>query len=69
MINENAKRKEFDFAINQAVLLNDWRKLDEKFKGPYVITQVYTNGTVRIRLNPQITQRVNIRRIVPFRRV
>ena len=70
---QNAKRKEFDFAIDQEVLLkipkNDRRKLDEKFEGPYVITQVYTNGTVRIRLNPQVTQRVNIRRIVPFRRV
>ena len=33
--------------------------------GPYRITQVFTNGTVAIRLSNLVVERINIRRIVP----
>ena len=68
---QNAKRKEFDYRIGGEVLIKrvGGRKLDPKFEGPFSITQVYTNGTVEIRRSPQVFERLNIRRLVPFRRV
>jgi len=41
------------------------RKAAEKFTGPYEITQVHTNGTVRIQRGT-VSERLNIRRIKPF---
>ena len=76
MINENlrrqnAKRKEFDYVVNGEVLIKNFNpsKLDPKMEGPYRITRVFTNGTVEIRRNHQVFERLNIRRLVPFRRV
>jgi hypothetical protein len=43
-------------------------KLDVRFEGPFQITQIHVNGTVTIRRRPGILERVNIRRIRPFRR-
>jgi len=45
------------------------RKMDVKREGPFVITQVYTNNTVRIRRNAFVTERINIRKLTPYRRV
>ncbi|CAJ1960529.1 unnamed protein product [Cylindrotheca closterium] len=68
---QNAKRKEFDYRIGGEVLIKntDGRKLDPKYRGPYPITNVYTNGTVEIQRTNAIRERINIRRLVPFRRV
>jgi hypothetical protein len=33
--------------------------------GPYPIDRVHTNGTMTIRLSPNQTERINIRRIHP----
>ena len=43
-------------------------KLEPRAHGPYTITQVYTNGTVDVRLRPNIIERINIRRLIPYRR-
>ena len=64
----NKKRIDYDYAVGDKVLLfNDGihRKLEDKYSGPYVITQVHTNGTVRIQRD-NISERINIRRLSPF---
>lgn len=67
---QNLKRRSFDYAINQEVLVKvpNPRKLDDKAEGPYTITQVHVNGTVTIRRTEHVTERINIRRVVPYRR-
>jgi len=48
---ENKRRIVFDYAVGQKVLLKKdgiLRKAQDKYDGPYVITQVHTNGAVRI---------------------
>jgi transposase InsO family protein len=66
----NSKRREFDYHVNQEVLLkaSSSKKLDIKAEGPFRITQVYTNGTVEIQLTPTVRERLNVRRLIPFRR-
>jgi hypothetical protein len=41
------------------------RKLSKPCKGPYLVTSVYKNGTIRIQ-KEIVSERVNIRRITPF---
>ena len=64
----NKKRRRFDYAPNQQVLkeLHDPTKLGNRTKGPYKITQVHTNGTITIELRPTVTERINIRRVIPY---
>ena len=65
---ENRRRLDFDYAVGQKVLLTKdgiIRKAEDKNFGPFVITQVYTNGTVRIQRGT-ITERMNIRRLSPY---
>ena len=65
----NKKRRRFDYAPNQQVLkkLHDPTKLGDRTKGPYKITQVHTNGTITIELRPTVTERINNRRVIPYR--
>lgn len=68
---ENRKRLHHDYVVGDKCLLineinNEKRpKADDKHDGPYLITQVYTNGTVRIQRGT-INERINIRRLTPF---
>ena len=41
------------------------RKVEDPYEGPYVITDVYTNGTVRIQRGT-LNERINIRRLHPY---
>ena len=43
-------------------------KLHPRFEGPYAIVEVHTNGTVTIQRKPNVTERINIRRLKPFKR-
>ena len=65
----NRKRRQYDYAPGQRVLkkVHDPTKLGVRKTGPYVIEQVHVNGTVTIELRPGITERINIRRIEPYR--
>ncbi|KAG7369761.1 reverse transcriptase RNA-dependent DNA polymerase [Nitzschia inconspicua] len=71
LLQENAKRIRHDYAIDEKVLkrahLNMSDKLQPSYTGPYRIVAVHTNGTVTIELKPNIHERVNIRRIKPYR--
>ena len=67
-LRENKRRIDFDYAVGQKVLvLKDGilRKTEDKNVGPYDITQVHTNGTVRIQRGT-VSEQINIRRITPY---
>ena len=65
--NENKKRIEHTYQIGDEILLKKdiKSKLGAPYTWPYIITQTYTNGTVKI-LRGSVIQRVNIRRIRPY---
>ena len=42
-------------------------KLGMRTTGPYTILQTHVNGTVTIELRPGISERLNIRRIIPYK--
>lgn len=65
----NAKRRRYDYVVGQRVLKKRHKpaKLGDRTEGPYNVTQVHTNGTVTVLLRPGITERINIRRVIPYR--
>ena len=64
----NLKRRQFDYAVNQKVLkkLHKVTKMGEKYSGPYDIVKVHVNGTLTIQLGSNVTERINIRRVIPY---
>jgi hypothetical protein len=58
-----------DYAPQQRVLKKRWkpRKLDERTSGLYRVLQTHVNGTVTIELRPGVSERLNIRRIIPYK--
>ena len=66
-LRENVKRIDYDYQVDQLVyIIKDgiYRKLDSPKMGPFPISQVFTNGTVRIQRGI-INERINIRRLEP----
>jgi hypothetical protein len=65
---ENAKRIPYQYRVGDQVMMEDHRanKYETPYKGPYRITKVNTNGTVRLMMGA-VTDTVNIRRIHPYR--
>ena len=66
-IRENSKRTQYDYKVGgYAYVLRDgnYRKLEGDKQGPYRITEVFTNGTVRIQKGI-VNERINIRRLTP----
>jgi hypothetical protein len=66
-VRENARRINHDYQIDdQVYIIADGvkRKMDSPKDGPYKITDIFTNGTVRIQRGP-INERINIRRLEP----
>jgi hypothetical protein len=69
LMRENRKRRRYDYAVNQKILkkLHAPTKMGERTAGPFTIKQVHTNGTITIERRPHVTERINIRRVIPFR--
>ena len=69
LIKQNLKRFSYDYIIGEKVLKLIYKpdKLQPRAEGPYLIEQVHTNGTLTIRLNPYTIERINIRRVKPYR--
>ena len=44
----------------------EWTLMGENYSGPYTIPQVHVNGTISIQLGPNVTERINIRRVLPY---
>ena len=65
----NRKRRQFDYVSGQKVLkkVHDPTKLGVRTTGPYSIERVHVNGTLTIQLRSGITERINIRRLIPYR--
>ena len=64
---ENAKRIPHTYAIGDKVLLRrgNENKYETPFQGPYTITKVNENGTVRM-LIKNVDDTINIRRLTPY---
>ena len=67
---QNRKRISHDYSIGEEILIKNFNpaKLDERFTGPYTINRVHNNGTVTIIRNNNVTERINVRRIKPYKR-
>ena len=66
-LRENSNRVDYDYQIDDKVyVIKDgiYRKLEALKLGAFVITDVYTNGTVRIQRG-NVNERINIRRLEP----
>ena len=68
IVQENKNRVDFDYRTGQKVLL--WkegilRKAETRYKGPYIITEVHTNRTIKIQQGSW-SERLNIRRVMPY---
>jgi len=70
LIAANRKRFSYDYQVGDEVLKIRYKpdKLDARAEGPYRIETVHTNGTVTLRINPATIERINIRRIKPYKR-
>ena len=64
---QNAKRRSYDYVIGQNVYkkMVDPSKLGRRVDGPYRVRQVHTNGNITIELRQGVTERINIRRVIP----
>ena len=71
LLRENANRISHDYQVSDQVLKKSVLSLSDKLKpsftGPHEIIQVHTNGTVTIHLTDNVTERINIRWIKPYR--
>jgi hypothetical protein len=70
-LRENARRLDFDYVVGSKALIikatdgSHLPKAEDKNEGPYEVTQVYTNGTVRLQRG-SVNERINIRRLTPY---
>jgi hypothetical protein len=66
----NRRRRFQDYQPGQEVLILVYQptKTEPRAIGPFQIEQVHVNGTVTIRRNEHVTERINVRRIKPYRR-
>jgi len=65
---KNDRHIDFDYAVKHKVMIRKdghIRKAEDKYLGPFTITQVHTNGTIRIQRGT-MSERINIRRVTPF---
>ena len=66
-LRENRNRVDYDYQVGQQVyVIKDgiFRKLEGPKLEPFLVTDIYTNGTVRIQKG-SVNERINIRRIEP----
>ena len=71
LLKSNQKRINYDYRVGQKILKYDNSmvgKLESKTTGPFEISNVYTNGTVTILLRPGISERINVRRTIPYKK-
>ena len=67
-LRKNASRVDFDYAVGKHMMVREdgiLRKAAAKYTGPFCITTVNKNGTIRIQKGA-LSKRLNIRRVKPF---
>ncbi len=64
----NRKQHQYDYAPGQQVLkkVHNPTKLGVRTEGPYTIECIHVNGNLTILLCEGITERINIRRVLPY---
>ena len=64
----NRKQHQFNYAPGQQVLkkVHDPTKLGVRTEGPYTIERVHVNGNLIKLLHEEITERINIHRVLPY---
>jgi hypothetical protein len=69
LICENCKQKCYDYMPTQKILKMRHKtcKLGQKTSGPYKIMQTHVNGTLTVELKPGISERIIIRRVIPYK--
>ena len=69
LIRENNKRRQYDYVQNQPIpkIRHNPRKLGHRTAGPNKVLQTHVNGTLTIELKPGISERINIRRAIPYK--
>ena len=70
LMRQNKKRRYFYYAAGQEILIKaiNPSKFEPRAHGPYRIQRVYTNGTIDVLRRENVIERINIRRVIPFRR-
>ena len=66
----NCSRVFHDYKIGDRVLIratNPDKLALRTSPNPFTITRVHSNGTVTIQRGPHVTERINIRRLIPYR--
>ena len=68
LIQENQKRRCYDYVPQQRILKKkrNPRKLGKRTSGPYRTLQTHVNGTLTLELRPGVSERINIRRVIPY---
>ena len=64
-LRENSKRIDHNYQVDDKVYISQdgiYRKLEGPRLGPYKVTKIYTNGTIRVQ-SCAINKRINIRRL------
>ena len=71
LMRHNKKRYDYKYWIGENVMVKmyDPNKGEERLHGPYPITELCTNGTVKVRRDPHgyIEESFNLRRIEPYK--
>ena len=64
----NREQCQNDYAMGQQVLkkVHNPTKLEVRTEGPYTIECIHINGNLTILLREEITERINIRRVLPY---
>jgi len=65
---ENKSCIDFDYVVGGELLLRKegiLRKSESRYTGPWTITQVHTNGNIRIQCGNK-SERLHIRRVIPY---
>jgi hypothetical protein len=69
LIRENQKCCQYNYPPQQRVLKKKWKpcKLGKRTSGPYRVLHTHVNGTLTIELRPGVSERLNIRRVIPYK--
>ena len=69
LITDNRGRFSHDYHVgdNVLILTHDPATLQDRATGPYSVVETHVNGTVTIQRAPGVLERINIRRVRPYR--
>jgi len=70
LITANQRRFSYDYRVGQQVLKLKYKpaKLEPRAQsGPHTIEQVHANGSLTIRISPNMVERITLRSVKPYR--